>query len=215
MVSRLYNESKDLEDNPPNHNLRVAGNRRRVARARQELRLEIDKLAQPGLLVPLRDIAPSGADEADVRDIRILSRLDELRGDLVLLRVRRRDQAERVGAGALQRAGHVLELPGGVADDRDAHAGQFPAVGVVGVQREPHDRVDGAGEVLVRPEQLGDQVAGVALGRCDTHAARHGGKYAVLIMDSEFGDTEIDMRKTISVYQDKAARVARSDSRAP
>src|SRR3954471_8471058 len=61
----------------PNHDWRVAGRRGWFALAGQNTCLQVDEFSQSWLLITFRKIAASGADETNVRYIRLFRSIDQ------------------------------------------------------------------------------------------------------------------------------------------
>jgi hypothetical protein len=138
------------------------------------------------LLIPLSEIAPRRADEADIGDVGLLRRLDHLHRDVEFLFMRRRNQAHGLGADLLQGLDGVFQTAWFVCHDLDAQLGEFLAFFCVGVQSETCDGLDVGFEGLVCEEQLGDEEAGVAVYRGDANCAGHFSSWSILVNSRQF-----------------------------
>ena len=138
--------------NLPNNNRGSASRGLSITLSLHNQLFNINELPQPRLLLPIRHIRTRRAHQTHIRHFRLLPRSDQLHGDIELVLVRGRDDAQRVGAGFLQRGDHVLDLAGLVRDDGGAELLELLALGGCGVQREAADGVDLAGERRVAEE---------------------------------------------------------------
>lgn len=139
-----------------------------IALGRQKHGLELDELAQARLLLRVGVVAAGRADEADVLHLGLLGRADELEGDVALVLVGGRNQAEGVAARVLKGLSRVALAAGLVGDDLGTEL--LGRLGTVRgwVQDQGHDGVDFAREELAEQE-LDDGKAGMAISGGNTN----------------------------------------------
>ena len=137
--------------------------RNRIPLGPQKQRLQVNKLPQPRLSIPLRQVTSSSTEEHYIRDIRHLGRLDQLGRHIDLVLRCRRHQTHGVRIGILETGSDVLDPAGLVRDNSGAELGEVSTAFGIGVESEAGDGPNCFGEVLVAEEEFGNQEAGVSL----------------------------------------------------
>ena len=137
--------------------------RNRIPLGPQKQRLQVNKLPQPRLSIPLRQVTSSSTEEDYIRDIRHLGRLDQLGRHIDLVLRCRRHQTHGVRIGILETGSDVFDPAGLVRDNSGAELGEVSTAFGIGVESEAGDGPNCFGEVLVAEEEFGNQEAGVSL----------------------------------------------------
>lgn len=146
-----------------------------VALGAQHDGLNVDELAQTGLLVALGVVAAGSRDEQDVLDAGLLGGLAQLDGDVDLVLVGRGDHADGVTADLLEGLDHHALAAGLVRDDLGSKRLELLALGVGRVEGEAGYAVDLLSEPALLEEELGNEEAGLAIDGGDADVASHGG----------------------------------------
>lgn len=131
---------------------RVAQLDARVAFGAQDDVLNVNELAQTGLLVPLGVVAAGSRDEQHVLDAGLLGGLAQLDGDVDLVLVGGRDHADGVTADLLEGLDHLALAARVVRDDLGSERLELLALGVGRVESQAGDAVDLLGELALLEE---------------------------------------------------------------
>ena len=118
-------------------------------------------------------VAACRANEKHIRHARLFGRLGQLRSDVELFAVRRRDKTDGIAARVFKRLGQVNDAPWAVGDDGGPKVPEFTDVGRFGVQGQAGHGVDLGGECGVAEEELSNEEARLAVNGCDTDVAWH------------------------------------------
>lgn len=148
----------------PNDNGGTASNGRRISLCLHEERFEINELSQPGLHIPLGQVAPRRADETHIGHVGLLRRLDQLNRDVDLVLIGRGNQTHGVGLGFLKRVDRISHLAWLVSDDLRPQLGQVFASLCICIECETGYSSEFSFESGIAEEELGDQEARLALG---------------------------------------------------
>lgn len=144
-----------------------------VALGGQDHGLNVDELAQTGLLLALGVVAAGRRNKQHVLDTGLLGGLAQLDGDVKLVLVGGRDHADGVAAHLLEHLDHLAHAARVVRDDLGSERLELRALGVGRVEGQTGDAVDLLGKLALLEEQLGDEEAGLAVDGGDANVASH------------------------------------------
>lgn len=134
---------------------------------------KVNELVNARLSPRIRIVASSRADKTDIGNARLLRSVNKLRAYVKLVLVRRRDQANGIASGFLERLGHLPDATWLVRDDFDTQAFQLLDLFMIGMQCEAHYCVDFSRKVSTFEDQFGDEEACLAINSGDADFTRH------------------------------------------
>lgn len=131
---------------------RVAQLDARVAFGAQDNVLNVDELAQTGLLFSLGIVAAGSRDEQHVLDFGLLGGLAQLDSDVDLVLVGGRDHTDCVAANLLKSLDHLALAARVVRDDLGSEGLELRALWVGRVENQAGDAVNSLGELVLLEE---------------------------------------------------------------
>lgn len=143
----------------------------RITLLSQHQSLQINKLPQSRLLVPLGIIAPSSTNQQHILNTRLLGRIGQLDANVKLVLLRGRDQADGVAADLLEGIDHLALAAGVVGHDEGTERLELFGLGRGRVEGEAAEAGDLLLEALFFEEELGDEEAGLAVDGGDANVA--------------------------------------------